>query len=446
MKNLRKYILVFIIFLFGVGLQTIFAQNINAFARVSLSPREGVVRQPYKVTITVYSSTWFAEPLRFANLRIDDAFIIPFTRTVSGINYINNKKYATLTFYYLVFPYNTGKLEIPELEINASIPPEGDYKGQPVTIRTKPQILTINPVPSSKEEPVWMVAKNVKVSEEWDKPLEKLKVGDVLVRKITITANGTLPSLIQPLEVEKPEGTSIYPKEPDLQDRRNNTDVNGVRMENYSYLFEIEGNVNIPKEEVVWWNPQTKRVYKRTLPERKLTIAPNPDLDLMESLKDSLLAMTAPQEVEAKKASIPWLKIGIIVIAVLIIFLLLYKLLRSVIHKSKERRRLYLHSELYHFKKVKHTLNHKTSSEFIRELYIWFDLSREPHQTAALSDFLDQTERELLEQLLGNIYASKEEALSGSQKVMLNNLIQKLRKSVLYPDLKHKKTLQLNPV
>ena len=71
-------------------------------------------------------------PLQFSNLQIDNAFIIPFTRTLSSMTYINNKGYATLTFYYLVFPYETGDILIPPLEITATTPPEGDYKGVPV--------------------------------------------------------------------------------------------------------------------------------------------------------------------------------------------------------------------------------------------------------------------------------------------------------------------------
>ncbi len=419
-----------------------FAQKIDAFARVSVSPREGVVRQPYKVNISVYSSTWFAKPLQFANLRIDNAFIIPFTRTVSGINYINNKKYATLTFYYLVFPYNTGTLTIPELEINASIPPEGDYKGQAHVIRTKAQRIKVNAVPSAKDELVWMVAKNISVKEIWSKALESLKVGDVVEREITISANGTLPTLIQPLKIEKPELVSIYPKEPELQDKRNNQDVNGVRTEKYSYLFEEEGKVFIPEEEFLWWNPQTKRVYKRTIPERKLSILANPDLAMLESLKDSLLAMSASVDLQAEEKPIPWVQIGIFVVLVFLILYIGRKTILLVVGHKKEQRAIYYESEAYYFKKIQQALSSNNTNEFIRALYVWFDKARKPEQNAAIYYFLNSEEKELLENLVQNNDAS----LTSEQKKKLSLLSQNLRQYILHPVRSANEQVGLNPV
>ena len=439
-----KYIIsiLSIVLMLVVAEKESFAQKIDAFARVSVSPREGVVRQPYKVNISVYSSTWFAKPLQFANLRIDNAFIIPFTRTVSGINYINNKKYATLTFYYLVFPYNTGTLTIPELEINASIPPEGDYKGQAHVIRTKAQRIKVNAVPSAKDELVWMVAKNISVKENWSKALESLKVGDVVEREITISASGTLPTLIQPLKIEKPELVSIYPKEPELQDKRTNQDVNGVRTEKYSYLFEEEGEVFIPEEEFLWWNQQTKRVYKRTIPERKLSILANTDLAMLESLKDSLMAMSAPLELQAEEKKVPWLRFGFIAVFLLFIIYFGTRIIRSVYAKLKLKRTTYLQSEAYYFKKIQQALSINNTNEFIRALYVWFDKARKPEQNAAIYYFLNSEEKELLENLVQNNDAS----LTSEQKKKLSLLSQNLRQYILHPERSAHEQTRLNPV
>lgn len=138
-----------------------------------------------------------------------------------------------------------------------------------------------------------MVAKNVSVRETWNKDLQNLKVGDVVERKIVISAEGTLPSLILPIKIEEPENVSIYPAEAELQDKRNDKDIEGVRNEIYSYLLEKEGELIIPEQIIRWWNPVTKKTYQRTLQEQKLNIAPNPDMTLMESLNDSLLAMNS---------------------------------------------------------------------------------------------------------------------------------------------------------
>lgn len=418
-----------------------YAQTIDAFARVSVSPREGVVRQPYRITISVYSSTWFARPLQFTNLRIDDAFIIPFTRTVSGINYINNKKYATLTFYYLVFPYSTGQLQIPELLINANIPPEGDYRGQDYTIRTKAQTIKIKELPSNPDEHVWMVAKNVRVTEKWSRSLNNLKVGDVIEREIVVSAEGTLPSLIQPFQIEKSTGTSIYPQQADLQDKRNSQDVNGERTERYSYLFEEEGEITIPEEVILWWNPQTKRVYKRTIQEQRINIAPNPNLAMMESLKDSLLALNTPVVSEVEDEGIPWREIGIFAVLVLLTLYFLRKAVVLLLRRSKEKRRIYVQSERYYFRQVQKALQKGTRFEIINSLYAWFDRTRDTDDNVAIMDYLTDENKKIFEQFI-----TLDSNPDSKQLKEFETLIIKLRKKLLKPQGQKEKTYRINPV
>jgi len=444
-RSRSLFLLIFVILIATFSLHSS-AQKVDAFARVNISPREGVVRQPYKLTITVYSSTWFAKPLKFANLKIDNAFIIPFTRTVSSMNYINKKKYATLSFYYLVFPYNTGTLEIPELEISTSIPPEGESKGQPTIIKTNIQKIKVNEVPSSKNENVWMVAKNVSVNESWDKPLENLKVGDVIERKITISVEGTLPSFIQPLEIKKPKSASIYPKEPVLQDKRNNEDVNGLRIEKYAYLFEEEGTIILPEENILWWNPYTKRVYKRVIPERKIVIAANPDLDLMTSLRDSLQAIATPVDTEiSEEKSVPWIRIIVILISLFIIYIAV-KFVISFSKKLKVKQIVYRQSEVFYFKKLLEILKQKPTDIFIRELYIWFDKARKPEQSPILKNYLLVDENELFEKYFLESYNAKTYKLTLTETQDLVIIVKNIRAKILNANVQEAFTQKLNPI
>ena len=440
MKNGWKHIIFVLgIFLLVIGGKDSSAQKIDAFARVSVSPREGVVRQPYKVTIHVYSSTWFAKPLQFANLQVENAFIIPFSRTVSGINYINNKKYATLTFYYLVFPYETGDMIIPELEINTSIPPEGGYQGEPVTIKTKSQKVRVGAVPSANDEDVWMVAKNVSITENWSRDLQNLKVGDVVERQIIISAEGTLPSLISPLEIEEPENVSVYPAQPELQDKRNDKDANGVRTETYSYLLEKEGELIIPEQVVTWWNPITKKVYQRTLPEHQLTVAVNPDLAMMESLKDSLMAMNTPVADEESEVPFPWMKLLWVIPAILILYLA-FDQIKKLLLNLKERKSAFRQSEAWYFKQVQLALKKRDRAAFINALYRWFDRTRISGKSAAITSYLQDDDKAAFEHFMFTAGHKP-----GEKKQSLSNL-EKLRKSIISEGKENKSTNTLNPI
>src|SRR5579862_3326915 len=78
------------------------AQRGDCYADVVLDRNSVYVQQPFRVTITVYTATWYTAPLQFNNLQIPHAFIIPFDQTVPGMFNFNNKPYAALTFYYIV--------------------------------------------------------------------------------------------------------------------------------------------------------------------------------------------------------------------------------------------------------------------------------------------------------------------------------------------------------
>lgn len=383
-----------------LGCAQTFAQH-DTFARVKVSPRQGVVKQAYKVTISVYTSTWYTAPLQFSNLQIDNAFIIPFTRTLSSMTYINNKGYATLTFYYLVFPYETGDIHIPPLEITATTPPEGDYKGVPVSIQTHPQTIKVNAIPSSNDESHTMVANDVYLEEKWNKPLNQLKVGDVIERTIDIYASGTLPSLISPFEPTQPNNTSLYPRKVELKDRRNDTEARGLRIEKYAYLFEKEGTITIPEEQISWYNPRTKRIYKRSLKAHTITIAPNPDLAMMQSLKDSLQALNPPLAVKAEKKELPWKKTLAFILASLFSIYVLRHLIRLIKRIIKQRQH-YLQSEAFYFKQLLSAINKRENKAIINHLYQWYDRARRANHASTVSSFLPEEKQNLLESILSN--------------------------------------------
>ncbi len=79
------------ILLFPFPATTLRAQ---CFAEVELNRKSVYVQQSFRVTITVYTSTWFTAPLEFGNLQIPNAFIVPFEKSVPGVFTVGNKKYS----------------------------------------------------------------------------------------------------------------------------------------------------------------------------------------------------------------------------------------------------------------------------------------------------------------------------------------------------------------
>lgn len=393
-------------------LQEAESQQLGAFATVNVSKKRVVLEQPVRVKITAYSPTWFAEPLTIGNLRIGGAFIQSFKRTTPGIKQLSGKQYATLEFYYILFPYQEGELIFPELTLTTSIPPEGDYKGQPVTLKTQPVPIVVDPVPSGADPGHWLVATNVQVRNHWSAELDELKIGDVVNRTISISATGTLPAFIDAPEIGKVNFASLYASAPKFQDERDQINAKGKRTDSYAYLLEQQGTFTVPEVVVKWWNPYTRKYYSRRIPAYELTVSANPDLASLTQLKDSLSAMNVPpveqQEAEEEGVNTSLLLKRVVLVGFLLLLgCWLSKWVNSWWLDFRKKRAAYKHSEPYWFNKV---MQQKESRGLLNHLYHWLDVSHLNIDTHSL-DEMAEGDKELsrqLHELKRDLYAAKE--------------------------------------
>lgn len=353
--------------------------QVEAFATIRVNRTSVYPEQPIKVSIAVHTATWFTNPLDFDNIQIANSFVIPFKRTLSSMKEIRGKKYATLEFYYIVYPYQSGSYEIPPINIIAETPAVGDYKGQQVTLTTKRKNFTVKPEPKDFEGDRWFVAKNVTIKEKWDRSLDNLKVGDVIERTVTIRAQGTLPNFIPELQFEDPDFGSVYPKNADLVDRRDDKDSNGTRIEKVVYLLEKEGEFRLSPIRIDWYNPYSGRSLYRELAAVNLQIADNPDLGIVKTLKDSLSmgnVLQGDDLSQEDEVSIFGLKLWQFVSILAILLVLVFYALRFTIYitkRVKRRRQLYLASEAYYFKQIRTGVS---NVDIINMTYRWWDIVR----------------------------------------------------------------------
>lgn len=364
------YIWILVFFTFSVS-----AQKIDAFAKASSSKKKVLLEQGFRVKVKAYSSTWFAKPLVFDNIQMEGAFVQSFKRTLSSMETVNKKKYASLEFYYIVFPYQTGELTFPALEIKASIPPEGDYKGQDIILRTEALSILVENIPKGYDEERWMVANDVRLKNSWSEDINTLKIGDVLIRKITTNANGTLPSFIDAPEVMEVDFASLYSQEPEFTDLRDDKSVNGKRLDTYSYLLEEEGEFIIPALEISWYNPALGKFYKRELPEYQIKVSSNPELASLHQLRDSLNALnpifnqelTETEEVFEWKT---WFRYGVYLIILIFVLFGVWKVVKRVKNHVHLKKIAYQNSEAFWFDKM---MKQKDEKSLLVQLYFWLN-------------------------------------------------------------------------
>ncbi|MGO4291991.1 BatD family protein [Chitinophaga sp. RAB17] len=369
---IRQFITLMYILFCAAALQA----QVKCFAKVELDRSDVYIQQPFKVTYTVLTSTWYTQPLEFDNIQIPAAFVIPFTKAQPGRFTDNGTEYSGIQFYFIVFPYKAGVFSVPSITINAATPPEGSAVSSKITLHTTPVSFVVKPVPRSLPAGEdWLVARDILLSSRWNKPLTNLKVGDVIERTLTIDASGTLPQFIPPMADRKVSWAEVYPGKVSLQDMRDEYNANGERVQTSSWLLTQAGEFELPSESISWWNPYAARMYTRSIPAVKLSIAPNPGLGMLTTLKDSLAKTAAPTQ-SAKKG--PFLIAGMIWYKALALgvagLLLLGFLLKAVLYlslKIKNARKHYLQSEAYWFRRLMRTTT--ANGNVSTQIYQWWD-------------------------------------------------------------------------
>ena len=368
----------------------IYNSNLYAqcFAQVSLDRTSVYIQQPFKITITVYTPTWYTAPLDFDNIQIPNAFILSFDRTQPGMFTINNKQYAGLQFYFIAFPYHEGNFTVPSINIFAQTPPEGSAVSKKVSIHTEAKHFTVKPIPENMKGENWLVAKNVSISEKWSKTLSNVKVGDIITRTITIDAQGTLPQFIPQLSKDSLDFASTYLQDASLVDQRNDYDANGRLTQSVVYLLEKEGDFTIPAIPITWWNPNSSKRYSRSAAAKKIHVETNSNLGILTTLKDSLqssqIVVAAPPKKTIKTFfGIAWYWFLAILLAVIVV---LYELVRISVRAFKDyqaKQNEYLKSESYAFKQFMHAPF--DLRELLNRMYRWWDKVAIPGKSAAPS-------------------------------------------------------------
>lgn len=406
----------------------------NCFVQTQTDRKEVYVQQPFRVTITVLTATWYTAPLVFDQLQVPNAFIMPFDRTVPGMFQVNGKQYAGLQFYFIVFPFKAGHYTLPAIPITAETPAVGDYKGEKIKLTTQPLTYTVKPFPKSFTSADWFVAKEVDIAQRWSKPLNKLKVGDVINRTLTINAKGTLPQFIPELKTDTLDWAGVYPGKTTLTDTRDEFEANGKRIQTTNILLEKTGDFVFPALSINWLNPVNSIIYQRLIPSVKVHVAANPNLGMLRTLKDSLAAKqpitTALKKNHHTIFGLPWYKFVLYQLGLIAVLYLLFRLGLYSSRVIKERHHLYLNSENYWFSQFKRSP--LELSVLLVHLYRWWDHLSIPQKPASIQEAVKKGSFSSINQQLKAyynwLYKSDSPAAAANQDFKQN--ISRYRKSL----------------
>lgn len=356
----------------------------HLFSEVTIDRSKVYMGEPVEVSIGIYTSTWFTKGVNFGNIKVNGAFTVYF-RSVSSSKQVNGKNYAGVVAIYNVFPYDDKDIIFPSLEFSVETPNDGDSKGVKRVVKTQLRNISVKAVPHNYDQNEWLVSSSVNVNESWQGDLNNVKVGHVVQRNITRKAYATVSELIPPIQWDSIEGVSLYPTRANIDNEKSKTSISASRSEGVRYLFEKEGPVTLPEITITWWNPRQNKLFKRTLKEKTILVLENPDLGMLESVKDSLSIKNqeVSEEASAEKETLIFglsLKDFLTYLAITLISLyLIYKFLKwlfiskGLLKKWKQKRQEALESEHHYFKIFLKEVAKNNKKEAINALYLWID-------------------------------------------------------------------------
>ena len=209
--------------------------------------------------------------------KIANALVLILGETRSGTTERNGKKYGVVEQRFAIFPEMSGKLEIPAIDITASVRliERGRVSRKGVRVSTTDLLVNVMPVPEVyPEEAPWLPAQAIILTQTLEPGVNKANVGDTLQRKIQVRIDGNTGSILPSLNAQPSESLfSIYPTAPSIEDDTSGDSVIGFRTESSSIVPLRPGQLSLGETSITWWDTVSNEVRISVLADSRISAA-----------------------------------------------------------------------------------------------------------------------------------------------------------------------------
>ncbi|OHX67077.1 BatD family protein [Flammeovirga pacifica] len=428
----KKYIITIVCLLLGVSVWA--QERATLFTTTTVNKKQVMVGEPFKVKLSIYTTTWFTKGLNFEDFQLPNALMVKDGRAIPNSMQIGKYKYAGVQQTYWVFPFSAGDNTFPSLTLEVETPDPGDYKGKKRTLKTKEKTIKVVPPPLGENPKEWLVSTNVRVKDTWNKDLSKVKVGDVLKRTITITAGNTLGPLIPIRTFDSLSWAGIYPESPTNSNYNNNEGyISGTQRQVITYLVQEAGTYTIPGIHVKYYHPYQKKSKEVHSKEHQIKVEENPNLSMLASLQDSLNKLNQieePKEVSPEKSwtdYVPesWREILIGLIILLLIYR--YRPDQKINHIIQKKKATFSYKEGVIFDSLLSSIRKKKIDNILQHFNMWINILPNQSVSNYKQTLFDRLMSNQLSDLIDEV---AEEKYKNGQDIISDDLKQRLSKQL----------------
>ena len=274
---------------------------------------------------------------------------------------INGTDWQIVHYEYKLYPLHAGKIEVPKVEITFSASmgygqPEKSFTFQSEALKFRVDApegvgegdFVLSTVSYSLESDI-----SPKISETNS---TKIKVGDAIEIKVTQKAQNVPDLLLRPFTFSKNEHFKIYRDEPLLKMEVLGSKSIATRRDSFTFVASNEGNVSIPSQTFIWWNPETQVLHKEKTTALRFTVLADPK------------TATFLEDEEEK----PWI---LNIVSIFILIAILYKFIPYIQKKNVEKKVATMQSEEGKFKRLLVAAKGDNMAHLYRDLYAWLEVA-----------------------------------------------------------------------
>lgn len=249
------------------------------FAEGSIATKGTIVAgQQIQLEVTVFAPNFFTSAPLFPLFDLPNAIVtLPDVRAQNLNRTVDGQQFSGIRRIYLIIPQVAGDYTLPPAAISLSYAATpGQSTGAAVTIPSAK--FTAAAVPGPSIDARTLVATDVALSQSLDRNPAELKVGDSLVRTVSLFAEGTQAMMLPQPTFETPKGVALYTSTPKLEDNLTGTEGNpgSKRTDRVTYVAGQEGTFTLPALTIDWFDTDNARIEQARLEPLVLNVKAPP--------------------------------------------------------------------------------------------------------------------------------------------------------------------------
>ncbi len=254
--------------------------NEELYLEIETNKESVYVQEQLLFTVRLYYTINGIRNPQFTELEMENSVIQLIGSPNQYEKLIDGERYGVYEKRYVIFPQRSGPLEVPDILFRGEVT-DGSSNFVFRNLNTRRVTAFIEGITIDVlERPVaiqdndfWLPVSNLTLEESWSTDISNLKVGDSVVRTVTMTADGLDGAVLPPFGPTEIEGLNLYPDPAEIERTFVEGAIVGTRIETSTMVATESGNFEIPEISIPWWNINTNQLEATIIPATRLTIA-----------------------------------------------------------------------------------------------------------------------------------------------------------------------------